>query len=71
MTNERVHLGLITASVPLHPEPPAFPFRNWGVQGGDLGGEAPAIDGVGGPQSLPCLVEVAEIPADWKYVGGL
>ena len=34
MTNGRVHLGLITAGVPLHPGPPAFPFSNWGVQGG-------------------------------------
>ena len=53
MTNGRVHLGLIMAGVPLYPGPPAFPFSNWGVQGGDLGGEAPAIDGVGGLKVCP------------------
>ena len=36
--------------------------------GGARGGLEPAIDGVGGPQTALCGVEVAEIAADWKYV---
>ena len=61
------------------------PFSNWGVQLGALEfkggfrGEAIAIVG-GGPQNALFLymggagapgVEVGEIAADWKYVGGL
>ena len=54
MTNGRVHLGLITAGVLLHPGPPLHsPFPIGGCKGG-FREEAPAIDGMGGLK-LPCM----------------
>ena len=69
MTNGRVHLGLITVRVPLHPGPclhSPFPI------GGCKGGFRTSNRWCGGASNCPVWgaagVEVAEIAADWKYV---
>ena len=76
MTNGHVHLGLITDGAPLHPGPPVcippFPIGGCKRASGYLGGDPPPmIHVVGGLQLTQYGVEGTEIPAGWKYVGGL